>query len=461
MSLPTTGQPTVEMTDAPATTEASPELIAKITADVRSALDKQYSHILGQLEKEFFASQKKLQDQATAQIAQARSEVLSTAATGAPTPQDFFRAVGQDPFSRAELTRAIGHGGNPDNLPLRNGPQPEATNTSSAAKKEVLARRRHLAWPVWSGKPEEFPLFLRTLVMRYDADAEVGMVGTQREVWLQLLQCLPSSLHKKVESFWMNGGPNGEMAAQSFFEYLSRTFGTIQYQKEAQAKLRTLRQKEGQLFADFWPELDDTISRAAGSTPWADDAKLSWLHNAMSPQLRELLVTVVMPENWDDYVQRLQTIAYSFEQTARFQKARRRFLADNGESPNSSAAPNANPAVGSSSQPKVDSEGDVIMGATRTQRNGRRGGRGGQQQSTAANSTQRTAKWASAEDRQKRRESGRCIRCGDSTHFIAKCPYKPAVRPGERSTRMGATSLSGPELAEEEDEGEDREQGKE
>ncbi|PHH59157.1 hypothetical protein CDD81_3688 [Ophiocordyceps australis] len=130
------GQPPVDMADTPMEAPPGPEQwIAQVTAEVRNTLNQEYARKMEQLEKEFIAARNKMQTEATAQVEKARAEVLMTAATGAPSPQDFFRAVGQDPFSRAELTRAIGHSGNPDNLPLRNGPQPEATNMLPCLKK--------------------------------------------------------------------------------------------------------------------------------------------------------------------------------------------------------------------------------------------------------------------------------------------------------------------------------------
>jgi len=46
-----------------------------------------------------------------------------------------------------------------------------------------------------------------------------------------------------------------------------------------------------------------------------------------------------------------------------------------------------------------------------------------------ATSSTKRAKWASQEERENRRRTGRCIRCGASGHVIRECPYGSPQRP--------------------------------
>ena len=45
----------------------------------------------------------------------------------------------------------------------------------------------------------------------------------------------------------------------------------------------------------------------------------------------------------------------------------------------------------------------------------------------------RRAKWVNNDEIQRRRENGRCLRCGGSGHRIAQCPFAPARTPRARA----------------------------
>jgi hypothetical protein len=63
----------------------------------------------------------------------------------------------------------------------------------------------------------------------------------------------------------------------------------------------------------------------------------------------------------------------------------------------------------------------------------------------------RRAKWVSQEERENRRQNGRCIRCGATGHMIRECPYGPPQRPmASNSIRKEKAKEIEPELDEEE-----------
>lgn len=85
----------------------------------------------------------------------------------------------------------------------------------------------------------------------------------------------------------------------------------------------------------------------------------------------------------------------------------------------------------------MDHEGDTLMTSTRTTSRGPGPKKTGTRGSTPPNAGKR-AKWVSDEERNKRREQGRCLRCGGSGHLVRDCPYAPARRP----EKNGAVSVN-------------------
>ncbi|KYK60894.1 hypothetical protein DCS_02033 [Drechmeria coniospora] len=127
----------------------------------------------------------------------------------------------------------------------------------------------------------------------------------------------------RVEGFWRCGGPGGARNPRDFLAYLTQTFGSVQDKEQAQDRLATLIQKEGQTLGAFLPDFEDTLTKAGGDT-WGDDCRLAWLRNSLSASLREQLIAVEMPQTYSDYIKRLQTLAWNFERTARFRELKKK-----------------------------------------------------------------------------------------------------------------------------------------
>ena len=63
----------------------------------------------------------------------------------------------------------------------------------------------------------------------------------------------------------------------------------------------------------------------------------------------------------------------------------------------------------------------------------------------------RRVKWVNDQEMQKRKEEYRCLRCGDSTHLIAQCPWLPPRRPARFAKPAQQEGHVGPQLEDMED----------
>ena len=299
---------------------------------------------------------------------------------------------------------------------------------ASADAAAAHAKRKPLPWPTWDGKPETFYFFLSRLQAKYVTDEKWGLNGCKDTVWYSLLHTLPEPQMRRIAGFWDRGGPNHDKDPQAFFNHLIHAFGNVQEQEKAQDKLRTLRQRDGQSFGEFLPDFEETLSRAAGATVWEDSAKLTWLRNSISPALRELLIPIVMPRTFSEYVSRLTKVAWGYEQTPRFQRLRKRTpLSGEGVTP-------------LPQEEQLDRDGDTFMGQTQSTPSRAK-------KNKPPKAGQQTAKWVSNEEIEERRLGGRCLRCGAGNHFVRQCPFRPAKRP---SPTVGIRNTSFPPLLEDE-----------
>ncbi|KAM4058317.1 hypothetical protein HRG_014638 [Hirsutella rhossiliensis] len=294
------------------------------------------------------------------------------------------------------LTPSPGVLSTPAILPVE--PRPEAAQEMDRGKK-----RKPMTWPKWNGQPESFHFYLDRLVFKYNTDEEEGLNGNNNVVWYEILQTLPDQMMRRVEGFWRQESAKGNPDPRKFFSHLAQTFGSVQQTERAQDRLRTLIQRDSQEFGKFLPEFEETLTKAGGAS-WDNASKLAWLRNSISPALREQLVPVIMPKDYNEYIQRLHPIAWAFEHTAKFKALQRkqgsRGQRDQGQASgigniqvagnDNTPAPSATLPAEQNARDARDHDGDVIMTVTRTQGRVREDGR------TARGQVERARRFASS-----------------------------------------------------------------
>jgi hypothetical protein len=268
-------------------------------------------------------------------------------------------------------------------------------------------QKKALKWPdEFDGNRSKFRGWKQEIEDKLDMDGD--LIGPWKAQWYGINQCLGEKPRRVVATFYASGGPQGDHNPEAFLSYLESSYGDPNQASKAATKLRTLKQSDHQTFATFLPTFEQTLAEAGGFS-WPDTAKLTMLDSAINDNLRRALVSVDLPDVYSEWVQQVMKVSYKLEALTPRQRTGGRYPA--GGSQTQTRAPT----------PQHDAEGDTKMTGVN------------QTSTTAKNKNKQRARWVSDEEMRKRRQEGRCYRCGANTHHYGKCPYLPPIKPGVSS----------------------------
>ncbi|KAI0996647.1 hypothetical protein K3495_g11537 [Podosphaera aphanis] len=294
---------------------------------------------------------------------------------------------------------------------------------------ETSASRKRRKFPTWNGNKKYFNCYIKEVEDCIEIDRE--LMGTDRVVW-----CLFNA-----------SGADQNWDYRSFIEHLKRTFGNKQEREDKIALLTSMKQKESQRFADFFPKFDEALAGAGGDR-WTEDSKLVWLRRALSEALKDELIPIQLDiDNYHGSVRTIEDIAYRFEQSRRFKGSREQ----------NHPLGNLVPEPAATSHPRVDVDGDVIMNCVNSQPTPGLGrqvkGRAPAQPSIRTNGSisqtphgdkgRLRARLVDQTEIARRKANRLCVRCGTNTHFVAECLYLPPRRP---ETEIRNTTFNTPPL---------------
>lgn len=200
----------------------------------------------------------------------------------------------------------------------------------------------------YKGDRREYAAWAQTMRDKIDLDAD--KLGGNRHVWYLINSCLDKAPQRVVATFYASGGPGSNYDPEDFMAYLDRTYKERDSAARGAAALQTLRQKDTQSFASFFPEFEKKLAEAGG-IEWHSSAKLAFLTNAISPRLKDGLAAVKLPSDFTQCVDEIHEIAWKFEAQSRAQgklRARMPYTQARG-------------APASASRPSRDHDGDVAM----------------------------------------------------------------------------------------------------
>ena len=266
-----------------------------------------------------------------------------------------------------------------------------------------------------------FPQFLSKLRAKISIDGSV--IGDEKEhFWYafdRLERMAAARIHPWVEH--CSNSPK-QFTFESFVEQLKTAFSDKAMQQKAVQKLNSIRQGK-QPFNEFLNEFNRLLLEANGHD-WDDAVKKGYLQKALNEELSDRMISVEDDE-FDDYCSQIRGVADRLE--------RKRNRKSGWNSPSTwhtygskqrnsgpevdpdamdwEATRNAQPRFGSNAQPRPSQSSNRPPAQ-----------QGGRQR----------ARWVSQEELRQRRQSGRCLRCGASSHFIGDCPYLPPKRPEGR-----------------------------
>lgn len=196
-----------------------------------------------------------------------------------------------------------------------------------------------------------------------------------------------------------------ETVIEEFFLQMRFFFADAHRRVKANERLHHLYQGKKE-FNEYLGEFEQLLLEAGGST-WEDVIKCGFLTNGLNLEMRQAIVSLQPADNFVHYCQQLQKIADGLAEIQRIQRGRRGRGHQNTTQPRQTTAPvDVPPHQGPRDANAMDW---TPAGAE-------------------LNNIQR-AKWVSQGEIEKRRKEHRCIRCGDSSHFQNRCPYRAARPP--------------------------------
>lgn len=184
------------------------------------------------------------------------------------------------------------------------------------------------------------------------------------------------------------------------------------------ADLFQCKQKEGQRLTEWLTDFEFRLDEAGGAS-WSPDLRLGFLSNGLCGFLSKNAKSSTMPEDYDEYVKSLLSMAEAYEQGPEFAVKRRKYIVMKAkmsppmkiQADRQPGRPPARPQlVGDSGTEFLDSAFSYLQAKycpapkTPPPPNGR-------------------AAWANKYELQSRCIEGRCLRCGAGTHLKENCPY--------------------------------------
>lgn len=193
---------------------------------------------------------------------------------------------------------------------------------------------------------------------------------------------------------WMSSRQQA-VTPESFLEYLDGYYLDPTHHEKASQKLFNLRQGR-QSLTSFLTHFDQLLLESGGAS-WPDQSKMPLLRNAVDPSLLAFLVSRSPPSDYEDLKKALRDIDNN----------RSLFLRNTNAK--GVIQPFHQTFDSPLSQPRAAIEPMDL--------------------DAMGNSTRQRATWASSEEISRRKEDGRCLRCGALRHQIKSCPLFPARRP--------------------------------
>lgn len=250
--------------------------------------------------------------------------------------------------------------------------------------------------PRFDGNRRTYTAWVQQMKDKIEIDGR--FYDNNKELWYLINSCLGEKPQRVVATYYAAGGRGGLYDPADFLCYLDRTYLDSDIQAAAAATLKQLRQGESTLLAAFLPRFEQVLAEAGGSD-WADSAKIAFLEGALNSKIRQALVYVDLPANYQDYLRKLQTVAGRVERLIRSEKTV------------------AKPQMTDKQERGIekDHDGDVQMGGVRNLEKKKKKRKG------------RRAAVSNDSDSEKEtpRPARRCFLCDKPGHIVATCPDRP------------------------------------
>jgi hypothetical protein len=309
--------------------------------------------------------------------------------------------------------------------------------------------------PTFSGNKSQWRGWKLEMEGKIEEDAPA--IGSLKAQLRYIFMRLEGAAKTNITTFYEMQLREDSANPSQLLERLELLYGERNRKQKAIQNLHSIRQREDETFISFYPRFEKEIANA-NAEGWDDDAKISYLRNALSNKMRDCLVGL-SGSNTDMYAgfaQRCVDVSNDMElygQWTRKRGAGNSYTAGHTRVPTPMTTPDVNIAAHIDHEDMMEWEPTQ---STTTQVNafGPRG-KGNTNGYPSKRPEDREllkkrAKWVNQEEIDARRQDRRCLRCGRNNCRIATCPLAAAVRPKHTSV-MTAKSTVVTEAAVDED----------
>lgn len=279
------------------------------------------------------------------------------------------------------------------------------------------------------------------LEMRSKLQIDGPAIGSPYDQFAYIYARLEEGPQAMAATFFQKGGYTGTHDPEQFLAYLSTCYGDPNLEQSALGRLERIYQKDKESFTNFLPRFERELADSGGAE-WGEAVKINYLKRAINRELREGLVGQLnLPRDYHGFIKTLQSLSANIESLRLFPQRRSR---DKSRSPppnHRTTEPRTYPAARAAAADEMEWEPTKI-------------GRAFQKASKELKG--KRALWVEQTEVDRRRNEGRCLRCGKAGCWVDKCPLLPAKRPrpdGEVKARRARPALR--TAVDDEDEGMD------
>lgn len=246
---------------------------------------------------------------------------------------------------------------------------------------------------------------------------------------------------------WVREQGTAELAnSYNFFTRVELVFKDPQAKERAQRKLDSLHQG-AKPFLEVFTEWQSLLMESGGGS-WPDDAKKISLDRILSDELVRAMITVPSQPDFESYCSIIK------ETDDRLRAYKNRTTKPKDQTTQAKPQPNWKHLTDTT---RTGTGYKNSNGLNITRKPSIESMDWEPTPAQVATMSIKYAKWVSQEERDNRRQTGRCIRCGATGHMIRECPYGPPRRPVKAdSVRKETTKIKEvkPDLEDEDSESE-------
>ncbi|KAF6809230.1 pol-like protein [Colletotrichum plurivorum] len=126
--------------------------------------------------------------------------------------------------------------------------------------------------------------------MRAKLQVDQEAFGGDAERFAYIYARLEGTAQMMSSAFYAEGSKLG-FSPDQFMDYMERRYGDPNAKVRALDRLRSLRQKDNESFASFFPKFENELANSGGGS-WADIVRINYLEGTLNDTLRGYLIGI-------------------------------------------------------------------------------------------------------------------------------------------------------------------------